>query len=126
MSKLSVFFKKYKGRVLVNSEDNCVKMILAWLFLLDVNKYIYVTGTVDYDARGIWSRTKRIKMTIDKDLLIVSDDKYLISGIEGITINIFDEIKEQQVLIDELTEKIDRILALLEGGNSNGREMENK
>jgi cytidyltransferase-like protein len=108
MSKLSVFLKKYKGRVLVNSEDNCVKMILAWLFLLDVNKYIYVTGTVDYDARGIWSRTKRIKMTIDKDLLIVSDDKYRISGIEGITINIFDEIKEQQVLIDELTENIDR------------------
>ena len=36
------------------------------------------------------------------------------------------EIQKLHKKMDTLTEKIDRILALLEGGNSNGGKMENK
>lgn len=97
----------YDGRLILNHNDKKSNMILAWFTMMkdDKNKDIYSYHRIKIS--GLWCNTKYASNKQESDLLIISDEEYILDGVDYFIIDVEEEIKKEKKNVEALLNQID-------------------
>lgn len=99
---------EYEGRIIINPNDKQAEMILAWLFMMGIEKKMLICSYHKVKKSGLWCNIKYVLDRKETDLLVVSDEKYNSFNISHYIIDIYSEIKSQQEIVNRLSDEIDK------------------